>query len=50
MAETVCKAQERFLQCSLEHCDAIMPSPGLLHIGRAAYLVWADPPNGGCTR
>jgi hypothetical protein len=24
-------------------------APGLLHIGEAAYFVWAYPPNFGCT-
>jgi hypothetical protein len=29
--------------------EYIMHAPGLLHIGVAAYFVWASPPNGGCT-
>jgi hypothetical protein len=29
--------------------EYIMHAPGLLHIGGAAYFVWASPPNGGCT-
>ena len=28
---------------------AIVHTPGLFHIGRAAYFVWAYPPNRGCT-
>jgi hypothetical protein len=27
--------------------EYIMHAPGLLHIGGAAYFVWASPPNGG---
>ena len=49
MAETVRKAHERFPQVSLECSAAIMPAPGLLDIGGAAYFVWAAPPNGGYT-
>ena len=27
----------------------MVPAPGLLHIGEAAYFVWAYAPKGGCT-
>src|SRR5215831_8824903 len=44
MAETVRKAHERFPQFSWEGCAAIVHTPGLFHIGGAAYFVWAYPP------
>jgi hypothetical protein len=40
-AETVHKTQER--------CAPIVPALDFRHIGRAAYFVWASPPNGGGT-
>ena len=49
MAETVCKAHDRFPRFSQRICAAIVYAPGLLRIGGSAYLVWAGPPNVRCT-
>ena len=49
IAETVSKTHALFPRFSQERGAVIIQAPGLLHIGRAASLVWADPPNGGCT-
>src|SRR5262245_55823169 len=49
MAETVREAHERFPRFFQERCAAIVPAPGVRHIGGAAYCVWASPPTGACT-
>ena len=45
MAETVSEAHDFFPRFSQEKCAAMVHAPGLLHIGGAAYFVWAYPPN-----
>ena len=47
MVETVSEAHELFPRFSQERCIAMIQAPGLLHIGGAAYFVWAYPPNFG---
>ena len=49
IAETVSKAHALFPRFSQERGTVIIHAPGFLHIGGAAYFVWAYPLNGGCT-
>jgi hypothetical protein len=49
IAETVSKVHALFLRFSQERGAVIIQAPGLLYISRAAYFLWAVPPNGGCT-
>ena len=46
-AETVNKVHNLFPWFSQEMSIAMVHAPGLLHIGGAAYFVWAYPPNFG---
>src|SRR5262249_50403139 len=52
-ARTWRRQEARPMICSLtfshESADTRVYSPGQLHIGEAAYFVWAYPPNGGGT-
>jgi len=45
MAETVSEAHDLFPRFSQERCAVRVQAPDLLHIGGAAYFVWAYPPN-----
>jgi len=45
MAETVSEVYDLFPRFSQERCAVRVQAPGLLHIGGAAYFVWAYPPN-----
>ena len=49
MVATVHKAQERCAHFSREPCTVIVQAPDYLHIGEAAYFVWAYSPNGECS-
>src|SRR5215831_2698231 len=41
------KAHDHCLRFSQEWDSIMVPTPGLLHIGGAAYFIWADPPTFG---
>jgi hypothetical protein len=45
MAETASEAHDLFPQFAQERCTVRVQALGLLHIGGAAYFVWAYPPN-----
>jgi len=45
--ETVSEVHALFPRFSLEKCAAMIQALGPLHIGGAAYFVWAYPPNCG---
>ncbi len=47
MAETVNEAHVLFPRCAPERGLVRVLAPDRLHIGGAAYFVWAYPPNGG---
>jgi hypothetical protein len=47
MAETVSEAHDLFPQVSQERSAVMVHAPGLLHMGGAAYFVWAYPPDCG---
>jgi hypothetical protein len=49
VAETISKAHDRSYGFSPGRSDVRIHSPGYLHIGGAAYVVWALPPNVGGT-
>ena len=47
MVETVSEAQALFPRVSQERGATMVHAPGFLHIGGAAYGVWAYPPHCG---
>jgi hypothetical protein len=49
MAESGSAAHALCPRVSQKKSLVMIHPPGRLHIGRVAYIVWADPPNGGCT-